>query len=81
MEKQVVCKSCGSPFTLTENQIAFYEGRGWPIPKHCKPCIENNRKERADRYYGLDEAMTNYTPCKKRRQRVHYKPHIVGGFR
>lgn len=81
MKKQIICKRCGCLFALTEKQIKSYDRKGYEIPKHCSCCRKKNREEREDPYYGLHEAMINYTPCKKRRQRVHYSPYIVGGFR
>jgi len=81
MTEKFYCKTCGCEFTLTEKQIKYYVGRGWTTPKHCRSCREENREEKQSQYYGLLEAMSNYTPCKKRRQRVHYRPHLVGGFR
>lgn len=81
MSKQITCKSCGRTFTLNAKQIKFYDERGWSTPCHCSLCREEKRRERSSRYYGLYEAMFNYTPCKKRRQRVHYALHLVGGFR
>ncbi|MGN1051069.1 MAG: zinc-ribbon domain containing protein [Acutalibacteraceae bacterium] len=113
MKKQVVCKSCGCVFTLTQNQLQFYADKGKCAPKHCVPCrkkssarhpisrrkvdifktslpdnfrevsykVKKERQEREDPYYGIYEAMENYTPLKKRKQRVYYAPHIVGGFR
>ena len=81
MSKQIICKNCGMPFTLTEKQVESYTKQGWSTPKNCSCCRKENRQERASQYYGLYEAIANYTPCKKRRQRVHYKPHLVGGVR
>ena len=66
MTTQITCKRCGGTFTRTERQTEY-----------CSGC----RKEKADPYDGWQEAMVNRMPCKKPRQRVHYPPHIVGGFR
>lgn len=81
MEQQVFCKLCGSAFTLTEKQLQYYADKGLNTPTHCNSCIELKKQEKEDPYYGLYEAMANYMPLKKRRQRVHYRPHIVLGFR
>ena len=83
MKKQVLCKSCGCIFVLTEKQIKYYSDREWQLPKHCVMCRETKRQEREKEeiYYGLEEAFANYMPLKKRRQRVHYSPYIVGGMR
>lgn len=81
MTKQIFCKNCGREFTLTEKQIDYYLNQDWKIPKHCPSCRKESRQEKSSQYYGLYEAIANYIPCKKRRQRVHYHPHIVGGYR
>ncbi|MCQ4023320.1 zinc-ribbon domain containing protein [Ruminococcus sp. zg-924] len=81
MSKQIICRSCGCKFTLTERQIEFYAENGWSTPCHCTTCRKEKRQERASQYYGLYDAIANYTPCKKRKQRVHYRPYLVGGFR
>lgn len=66
---------------LTEKQLRFYAGNGWDTPEHCAFCLKMRRRERADHYYGIYEVMTSHVTLKKRKQRVHYKPHVVGGFR
>ena len=81
MTTKVICKTCGRTFELTEKQIDFYNMRGWSTPKHCITCRDEAREDRQSPYYGWQEVMANYMPCKQRRQRVHYKPHLVGGFR
>jgi len=80
MKTQQICKSCGTRFSLTERQVDFYVENDWSLPTHCVACRKNNREERCSPYFGLAEAMTNWASTKKRRQRVHYAPHIVGGY-
>lgn len=75
------CKRCGIRFELHDAEVAFYSDRGWPKPKNCLNCRAERRIEKASPYYGIEEAFSNYSPCKKRRQRVHYRPYIAGGFR
>lgn len=80
MFKEVICRNCGFKFILTEKDSRFYDEQGWETPKRCSCCREKARQEKASPYYGIEEAQVNYTPCKKRRQRVHYRPHLVEGF-
>ena len=81
MEKQIACKNCGQTFLLSERQKAQYAKSGWHEPAYCNVCAERRQQERERRYFGLQEATANRTSCKRRRQRVHYPVHIVGGFR
>lgn len=32
------CKVCGTPFTLTPDEIQFYRDKGYQLPKRCEPC-------------------------------------------
>ncbi len=75
------CKTCGIRFEFQEAQAKSYSNRGRSNPKNCTNCRAERRVEKASPYYGIGEAFSNYTPCKKRRQHVHYRPYIVGGFR
>lgn len=40
------CKDCGRPFTLTEGEVKWYEGKGFPLPKRCKECRKKRREAR-----------------------------------
>lgn len=59
------CKRCGIRFEFQEAEAAFYSSRGWPKPKTCLTCRAERRIEKASPYYGIEEAFSNYTPCKK----------------
>jgi hypothetical protein len=39
------CVSCGADYFLTDSEKSFFEGKGFDIPKRCKPC-RKNKKER-----------------------------------
>lgn len=77
----ICCKRCGIRFEFQETEAVFNSNRGRPNPKYCSNCRAERRIEKASPYYGIEEAFLNYTPCKKRRQRVHYRPYVAGGFR
>lgn len=37
-----ICKQCGAEFTLTQDEISFYQSKNLHIPKRCEKCrIEN----------------------------------------
>ena len=38
-----VCTDCGNEFYLYLTEVDFYRGKGFPLPKRCKSCIENRR--------------------------------------
>lgn len=38
------CISCGTQFTLTENEIAFYNNKNLDLPKRCEECREKRKK-------------------------------------
>jgi hypothetical protein len=33
-----LCAQCSSPFTLLAHEIAWYEARGWLLPRRCSSC-------------------------------------------
>lgn len=39
------CKQCGKEFNLTESEMKFYEDKGLSLPKRCKSCRLENKKE------------------------------------
>ena len=81
MLKKSTCKDCGYPFSLTHSEQLFYQHHFGSLPKRCKRCRQIQHKIRADPYYGFEEVFANYMPTKPRRNRVHYAPHLVGGFK
>ena len=38
-----ICKQCGAEFTLTQDEIAFYQSKNLHIPKRCEKCRMENR--------------------------------------
>ncbi len=81
MTRQITCKDCGDKFPFSENQQRAYEASGFAEPKRCPMCREETKERRKSPYWGLEEVMKNRMDLPKRKTRVHYKPHIVGGFR
>jgi hypothetical protein len=37
-DAMIRCASCGTPFTWSSAEQAFYRGRNFDPPKRCKPC-------------------------------------------
>ncbi len=38
-----ICKQCGAEFTLTQDEISFYQSKNLHIPKRCEKCRMENR--------------------------------------
>lgn len=38
-----ICKQCGAEFTLTQDEISFYQSKNLHIPKRCEKCRIENR--------------------------------------
>jgi hypothetical protein len=38
-----VCIDCGRNFTIVRSQVRWFESRGIPLPKRCKPCRDHRR--------------------------------------
>ncbi|MBD5507405.1 MAG: hypothetical protein HDR05_05000 [Lachnospiraceae bacterium] len=38
-----ICKQCGAEFTLTQDEVAFYQSKNLHIPKRCEKCRMENR--------------------------------------
>lgn len=81
MTKQIVCCDCGKFFQFTDKQQKEYEEKSFCEPRRCKNCKNLMKELRNSPYFGIEEVMRNNVSLRKRRQRVHYPPHIVGGFR
>lgn len=47
------CKQCGGTFTLTPEEIAFYQSKNLQLPKRCEQCRKENK------------AKTGYTPAQQ----------------
>ncbi len=50
-DKEVTCKDCGNPFTITSGEQEFFASRDMVNPKRCKPC---RRAKKAQQERGLD---------------------------
>ncbi len=45
-DKSIVCKDCGSEFTFTSSEQAFYAEKGFDNePKRCKTCRDARKKQ------------------------------------
>ncbi|MCR5791311.1 MAG: zinc-ribbon domain-containing protein [Lachnospiraceae bacterium] len=44
------CIQCGKEFEITESEIAFFEEKGLELPKRCKDCRKQNKKNKVKRY-------------------------------
>lgn len=38
------CISCGADYFLTDSEKSFFEGKGFDLPKRCKPCRKNKKR-------------------------------------
>ncbi|MFV0441485.1 MAG: zinc-ribbon domain containing protein [Lachnospirales bacterium] len=41
------CKQCGDDFEITEDDIKYYKSKNYDLPKRCKKCREENRKDKS----------------------------------
>lgn len=39
------CKQCGAAFTLTPEEIAFYQSKNLQLPKRCEQCRKENKSK------------------------------------
>jgi hypothetical protein len=46
------CRSCGKPFGVGRDELAFYRSRGLATPTRCRACRNRRRQERAERPSG-----------------------------
>jgi CxxC-x17-CxxC domain-containing protein len=44
---QLTCSDCGQSFTFTSEDQAFFQERGYSVPKRCKPCRQAKKNEQA----------------------------------
>ncbi len=42
----IQCKDCRKDFTLTNEELDWYDKKGFPHPKRCKSCRAKKRIER-----------------------------------
>ncbi len=72
------CRDCRRMFSVTEQQLAKWKGKE---PSRCVECWREYKEKSKDPYFGWEGTMASGIHLKHRHQRVHYAPHIVGGFR
>lgn len=46
MEKRI-CKDCGEPFKIPQNEARFYESKNMSLPARCKECRDKRKKDGA----------------------------------
>ena len=80
MPTYLQCKDCTRIFEFSERESSFFAIQKWASPVRCKAC-RDKKKQRSGIYDGLYQTMNNKQIIKRRRARVHYAPHVVGGFR
>jgi CxxC-x17-CxxC domain-containing protein len=44
----LTCVQCGTPFSFTAGEQAFYAERGFSLPKRCKACRDQAKMARGD---------------------------------
>lgn len=54
-----ICKQCGAEFTLTQDEIAFYQSKNLHIPKRCEKCRLENRTAKTDQVVKAYDAGKN----------------------
>ena len=51
-DKVLVCKDCGTEFTFTEGEQAFYKEKGFENePQRCPNCRRAKKQQRNNRRY------------------------------
>lgn len=77
----LLCRDCFLLFDFSERDQVFYKKNGWPKPIRCPHCQKLHKEKLKDPYYGWESTMSSGFSRKQRHTRVHYAPHVVGGFR
>ena len=44
-DMQLTCSDCGQEFTFTSDDQAFFQERGYSVPKRCKSCRQAKKNE------------------------------------
>lgn len=47
--KTETCKECGVTFDITQEEKAWYEEKGWDLPKRCVKCRKARRGVKAQK--------------------------------
>lgn len=53
IDKKCIEPNCPRTFHLPQKERKFYEDKGLPEPRRCKPCRESRRQLRGGRYHPL----------------------------
>ena len=40
------CKECGEVFTMTDEEVKWYEDKGFELPKRCPECRKARRRKK-----------------------------------
>ena len=75
------CKDCRKMFVFSEYEQTFYASRKWSEPVRCPDCRKIHKEKQKDPFFGWRSSMSPGFTRKHRHTRVHYPPHVVGGFR
>ena len=81
MGKYIQCKDCGRIFAYVEDHQLDFLGNARKVPTRCAWCLERIKERRKDPYWGWESTMGSSASIKRRRRRVNYAVHVVGGFR
>ena len=79
--RYLYCSECHRLFQFTGGEQAFYLKMGLSTPKRCPRCRKEKKARYADPYNGWENTMSAPSHTKPGHTRVHYPPHVVGGFR
>ena len=66
------CVQCGKTFFLSDNEVKFYNDRNLSLPKRCKECREENKKNKGDS--GKGSSIRDDTQTDDARDGVKDKP-------
>ena len=75
------CRDCRKMFIFSEQEKSFFSARKWADPVRCPECRKIHKERQRDPYFGWQSSMRPTFTRKQRHTRVHYAPHVVGGFR
>lgn len=54
-----ICKQCGREFEITQEEIEFYNRKNLDIPKRCKSCRKENKRQKTNSIYRKNDANKN----------------------
>ena len=75
------CKACNEVFIITAGEVAWYEDKGFELPKLCKNC-RTVRKQKKVAEEKLHKKIKHYKPRNefkfKKRDRYAHKDRVTG---